>query len=66
MGDKLYQRELPLEVDDGYMARADEIREHARQSLQTYLADPDYRHLLRHKDSLPPKAQKELCLYAVL
>ncbi len=66
MGDKLYQRDLPPEVDNNYMARPDEIREHARQSLQTYLADPDYRYLLRHKDSLPPKAQKELCLYAVL
>lgn len=66
MGHELYQRPLPPEVDDNYMARAGEIREHAKQSLQAYLADPDYRYLLRHKDNLPPKTRKEVCLDAVL
>jgi len=63
---ELYQRELPPEVDNNYMARADEIREHARQSLQIYLADPNYQYLLRHRDSLSPKAQKETSVAAVL
>ena len=63
---ELYQRKLPPEVDQDYMARPDEIREHAQQSLRTYLADPDYRYLLRHKDSLLPKTRKEVCLDAVL
>lgn len=66
MGDELYQRPLPPEVDNNYMARADEIREHAKQALHAYLADPDYRYLFRHKDSLSPKARKEVCLDAVL
>lgn len=34
MSHELYQRPLPPEVDKGYMAQADEIREHAKQSLQ--------------------------------
>ena len=63
---ELYQRPLPPEVDKDYMARADEIREHAKQSLQAYLADPDYRYLFLHKDSLPPKTRKEVRLDSVL
>ena len=66
MSHELYQRPLPPEVDNNYMARADEIREHARQALQAYLADPDYRYLLRHQDSLSPKTRKEVSLDAVL
>ena len=66
MSHELYQRELPPEVDNNYMTRSDEIREHARQSLQAYLADPDYRYLLRHKDNLSPRLRKELCIENVL
>ncbi len=63
---ELYQRELPPEIDNSYVARADVIREHARQSLQIYLADPNYQYLLRHRDDLSPKAQKETSIAAVL
>ena len=63
---ELYQRLLPPKVDDSFMARADEIKEHARQSLQAYLADPDYRYLLRHKDSLSHRLKQELCIENVL
>lgn len=66
MSHELYQRPLPPKVDDNYMARADEIREHARQSLQAYLADQDYRYLLRHKDSLSHRLKQELCIENVL
>lgn len=66
MAHELYQRPLPPEVDQHYMARADEIRKRAQQSLQIYLADPDYKYLVRHRDSLSPKAQKETSIAAVL
>lgn len=41
--------EIPTEVDDYYMARADEIRRSAREALKRYLNNPDYIWLLRHK-----------------
>ena len=65
MEDELYQRDLPPEVDQNYMANPDRIRVQARQSLQAYLAAPNYQYLLRHRDSLSPKQSKELCVGAV-
>lgn len=66
MTDELYQRDLPPEVDQNYMAQPDKIREQARHSLQTYQSDPNYQYLLRHRDSLTPKQSKKLCVGAVL
>lgn len=66
MTDELYQRDLPPEVDQNYMAQPDKIREQASRSLQAYQADPNYQYLLRHRDSLTPKQSKELCVGAVL
>lgn len=66
MTDELYQRDLPPEVDQNYMAQPDKIREQARRSLQAYQADHNYQYLLRHRDSLTPKQSKELCVGAVL
>lgn len=66
MSHELFQRPLPPEVDDNYMARADEIRKRAKKSLQAYLADPDYRYLLRHKDSLSSRLKQELHIENVL
>ncbi|WP_167957950.1 hypothetical protein [Anaerosporobacter faecicola] len=47
----IYNRETPQEVDNKFMARADEIREHAKQSLIIYKRDRDYLYLVnnRHK-----------------
>ena len=39
---EIYYREAPPEVENGYMARVDEIRENAKKSLAAYKADPDY------------------------
>lgn len=36
MNSEAYQRELPPQVEDGYMARAEEIRAHAKASLVSY------------------------------
>ena len=40
-----YYRELPPEVDRDYMARADEIRRNAKNSLEVYKSHPDYLYL---------------------
>ena len=66
MAHELYQRPLPPEVPNSYMARPHEIQEHARQSLRAYLTDPDYQFLRRHGDSLTPKIRKEVSIGAVL
>ena len=66
MTDELYQRDLPPEVDQNYMANPDKIREQARRSLQAYQADPNYQYLLRHGNRLTQKQSKELCVGAVL
>jgi len=61
-----YYREIPPEVDPGYMARPDEIRAAARASLEAYHADPDYQYILSHRDEIPPKLQDKMYIGAVL
>lgn len=62
----IYYRETPQEVDNNYMARADEIREHAKQSLAAYLADGNYQYLLRNSCRIDKKAAKKINLNNVL
>ena len=62
----IYFKELPPEVDRGYMARQDEIRAAARASLARYKADPDYQYILRHQDDFNPKTKDKLRIDAVL
>jgi len=54
----IYYRETPPEVDRDYMARADEIRQHAKTALETYKANPDYQFIRRHISSLRPKDER--------
>lgn len=61
-----YYREIPPEVDPGYMARPDEIRAGARASLAAYRADPDYQFILKHREEIPEKKQSKLYIGAVL
>jgi len=61
-----YYRELPPEVPRDYMARADEIREHACEALRRYLADPDYQFLCKRIDGLNRKDAKRLCVANVI
>ncbi len=63
---ELYQRPLPPEVDPGYMARAEHIREHARESLARYKADPAYQYLWRHRKSLTTAEKSKTYLPSVL
>jgi len=43
----IYYRETPPEVDQEYMARADEIRKNAKIALKEYKANEDYQYLLK-------------------
>lgn len=52
----IYYRETPPEVPNDYMAQADEIRKAARNTLQTYKADPNYGYLLERVDLLSDSA----------
>jgi hypothetical protein len=49
-----------------YMARSDEIREHAKAALASYLADPDYRFICRKVEGLNPKDEKKLLVRNVI
>lgn len=62
----IYYRKTPQEVDNNYMARTDEIREHAKQSLAIYLADENYQYLLQNGWRLDEKAADKISLGYVL
>ena len=66
MNSEAYQRELPPQVEDGYMARAEEIRAHAKASLVSYHADPYYQYLLHHREELDDAGLKKTSIRAVL
>lgn len=63
---EIYHRSLPPEIEQGYMARADEIRENAKVSLARYRADPDYQYLCSRIDTLPPKDVKDTSIGNVI
>jgi len=63
---EIYYRDTPTEVPDDYMARADEIREVAKDALGRYLTDPDYQFLCRRIDSLEPKQAKQISIVNVI
>ena len=54
-----YQRELPPQVEDGYMARAKEIRDNAKTTLTAYKTDPYYQYLLHHWEELDDAGLKK-------
>ena len=61
-----YQRELPPQVEDSYMARAEEIRTHAKAALAAYRSDPYYQYLLHHREELDDAGLKKTSIQAVL
>lgn len=63
---EIYQRDVPPEIDMGYMARADEIREAARASLEQYRSNADYRYIISHADALHPKERERLNVRYIL
>ena len=63
---EVYQRELPPQVEDSYMARAEEIRAHAKDALASYKADPYYQYLLHHREELDDAGLKKTSILPVL
>ncbi len=63
---EIYFRELPPEVNRGFMVRAAEIRDEAAKSIQTYLSDANFQFLLYHKDLLSKKDAERICIETVL
>ena len=61
-----YQRELSPQVEDGYMARAKEIRDNAKTTLTAYKTDPYYQYLLHHWEELDDVGLKKTSIRPVL
>lgn len=61
-----YYKELPPEVDNDYMARADEIRENARKSLEVYKRDKNYLELLRIVGTLNKRQAENISIHNVI
>ena len=66
MNSEAYWRELPPQVEDGYMARAEEIRTHAKDTLASYHSNPYYQYLLHHREELDDASLKKTSIRAVL
>ena len=63
---QVFWRELPPKVEDSYMARSEEIRSHAKDSLAAYLADPYCQYLIHHREELDDEGLKKTSIRAVL
>lgn len=61
-----YNLDLPPVVDPKYMARADEIKEHAIRSLEVYIADANYQYLSENVHRLTKKQNDETHIANVL
>ncbi len=62
----IYYRELPPEVPREYMARPDEIRQAARESLSAYENDPNYIALCEKGKQISLKQRKEVYFDSVV
>ena len=62
---EIYHRETPPEVSNEYIAKADEIRARAKESLALYLQDENYLYLWEVKGYIPPKEVKQFFLKSV-
>lgn len=61
-----YYIQTPPEVDSKYMARQDEIRQHAKESLTAYKEDEDYKYLLKAVKKLTVKQKEQSLIENVL
>lgn len=62
----VYFRKLPPNVEGQYVARADEIRDKAAESLEIYLADTNFQYLLCNRELLNKKEADNTCINYVL
>ncbi|MDD2293949.1 MAG: hypothetical protein PHD07_07070 [Bacteroidales bacterium] len=63
---EIYHRKTPPEIPNDYMAKAEEIRARARESLALYYEDENYLYLWEVKDRVPPKEARRLLLKSML
>ena len=63
---EIYFRELPPVVPWEYMARSDEIRKAARESLAAYEADPNYLALCEKGKQISEKQKKEVYFDSIM
>ena len=63
---EVFHRPTPPEVEDGYMARADEIRAAARLSLELYKENSHYQYLVSHAPALIGRQLKDTHVDSVL
>lgn len=61
-----FYREIPPELPNDYMARADEIRENARKAMEIIDADENLKFVREQSKSLSEKQLKRLCIPAVI
>lgn len=61
-----YHMELPPVVDRLYMARVDEIKEHAAHSLEVYIGDANYQYLKENLHRLTEKQKDAIHVSNVL
>ncbi len=61
-----YYMELPPAVDRLYMARVDEIKEHAVHSLEVYISDANYQYLKENLHRLTEKQKDNIHVLNVL
>lgn len=62
----IYFKQIPPEIDDDYIARADEIRAAAKCKLEIYKADPNYNYIMEHRHDFTEKTQEKLYIPAVV
>ena len=60
--EELYNRPIPPEVDNNYMAKPKEIRERAKAVLAVLESDPNYQFLCKRVPRLDPKTVKQMGL----
>lgn len=63
---EVYYRETPPEVDPGYMARPNVIRENARKAMEIIDADENLKFVREQFPSLSEQQRKRWCLSAII
>lgn len=63
---EIYYRDTPPEAEQNYMAKADEIRQSAANTLTVYQADENYLWCLKHFEKLTQKELKHSCIGNIL
>lgn len=63
---EIMERPVPPEMENTYMARAEEIRANAKSTLQKYKNDEDYKYLCRHSSEVSIRDAENIYLRTVI